>query len=49
MSNIVGWNKKTEQLSYVVLINNEIVGDSTTFEGVACIIDKLKLLYGEKY
>ena len=41
--------KETEQLRYVVLINNEIVEDSMTFEGVACIIDKLKLLYGEKY
>ena len=41
--------KETEQSSYVVLINNEIVEDSMTFEGVACIIDKLKLLYGEKY
>ena len=39
--------KETEQLRYVVLINNEIVEDSMTFEGVACIIDKLKLLYGE--
>ena len=41
--------KETEQLRYVVLINNEIVEDSTTFEGVAYIIDKLKLLYSEKY
>ena len=41
--------KETEQLRYVVLINNEIVEDSMTFEGVAYIIDKLKLLYGEKY
>ena len=41
--------KETEKLRYVVLINNEIVEDSTTFEGVAYIIDKLKLLYSEKY
>ena len=37
-------NKKNKYRTYVILIDNEIVDDSTSFEGIACEIDLLKLV-----